>query len=567
MSHDIDQEAPEALKSLSRPPLLSTGNNSTTNMDSFPDPFSDGDDVIFFAGADRRMLLDEVVHLCQFGNNLVALLGDEGVGKTIFLSQARYELAETAFCCFISGAATMSAEDIFRQIISQLELPATPSPSAGEMIATLRHSMAEGNLNRVVVVIDDAHLLSDSILSALISLLQGHQGNHFHVLVGGDKNLVERLDQFEIVDVLVYDITLNPFSLEETQEYLDFRLSMAGEQDLYDIDPTQLESLWKQSKGYPAAINQAAHAFLLRQDVDDDLDINEEQRSSGLPLVHMVLLVVLLAALIMALIYLGDDNESPVVTEPEIKILDVPPVPQSVTTDTSEIGVGSDGETSTQLVDVAKPVEEESSKLDVLSKTDNTQAVAAPNIAPKPDAVSEKVDEVKAVVSNPSVSEKAPSIPAIVTTQKETPVSTIDSAKESLKKELEKEAQALQPNNKAVELQPSAPKAVKAPASLTSDEQQVMGWPDSGYALQIIAAGQKEGLDKFVTSQPNKNDLRLIKVMRNGKPWYVVVLGVYNDSALARNAIQSLPQNQVNGKPWPRKVSDIKKDIQAVRNN
>ncbi len=565
MSHDIDQEAPEALKSLSEPPLLSTG-DSTSNMDSFSAPFSDDDDVIFFAGADRRMLLDEVVHLCQFGNNLVALLGDEGVGKTTFLSQARYELAETAFCCFISSEASMSAEDIFRQIISQLELPATPSPSAGEMIATLRHSMAEGNLNRVVVIIDDAHLLSDSILSALISLLQGHQGNHFHVLLGGDKNLVERLDQFEIVDVLVYDITLNPFSLEETQEYLDFRLSTAGEQDAYDIEPVQLESLWKQSKGYPAAINQAAHTFLLQQDMGDHLDLNEEQRSRGLPLVHMVLLVVLLAALIMALIYLGDDEEPSKVAEPEIKILEAPSVPEAVSVDADK-AASPVGNEPNQAVNTANLIESESLKTEVIEEAPKLDEVLKPAntevvVASKPDVVSEKVDEIKSVIPNSDTGQKVPSAPE-VTAEKEAQPSVVNSAKEELKKELEQEAKALKASN-VVEPKSSE---VKAMVSLTPDEQQVMGWPDGSYALQVIAAGQKSGLDKFVASQPNKSDLRLIKVIRNNKPWYVVVVGVFSDSSQARNAIQSLPQNQVNGKPWPRKVLDIKKDIKAVRNN
>ena len=61
-----------------------------------------------------------------------------------------------------------------------------------------------------------------------------------------------------------------------------------------------------------------------------------------------------------------------------------------------------------------------------------------------------------------------------------------------------------------------------------------------------------------MAKQANKNDLRLVALNRNNKPWYVVVVGIYDNGSIARQSIQSLPQPQVNAGPWPRKISDLK---------
>jgi septal ring-binding cell division protein DamX len=129
-----------------------------------------------------------------------------------------------------------------------------------------------------------------------------------------------------------------------------------------------------------------------------------------------------------------------------------------------------------------------------------------------------------------------------------------------LKKELEREAELLTLNERAA----SAPAQQDAnnDGALSANEQAVMQWADTSFTLQLIGAGQKAGLVKFIAAQPNASSLLLVSLTRNSKPWYVVVTGVYENTKLARQAIQSLPQNQVNGGPWPKKVSDLKQDMQ-----
>lgn len=572
MSYDIDSvtDRREASQSVSQFSTASPENSSY----SLPDPFSPSMNHVFFSGADRRILLDEVIHLCQFGNNLVAAIGDDGVGKTAFLNQARFELSETAFCCLINSDDSMTPEHVFSQIIVQLELPVSSASSAGEMIATLRHAMAEENMHRVVVIIDDAHRLSDGILSALISLLQGHQGQHLHILMGGEKTLVERLDHFDMVDVLVYDVTLNPFTQHDTKEYLDFKLTTAGYPREKLLDAIQVESIWKESGGYPAQISKIAGKYIFQQ----GSDIGEDVPSvSGIPLVHMALLVILLAALILALIYIGGDAdeasienqeqiEQPIIQNPikedlnPQQSLENGPLNSTITApnkpDVPAVNMGQ----SAQNIGLAK--EELKIQKPILSPAESSASGQASTKAPSSDNKSDTVsaDGAKpdgSAISSPSLSQG--SSPAL---------------QESLKQELKKEAELLSVDELKskmagdtlpVSTKKSKDSASSKPPSFSNDENWLLSLNDSEYVLQVIAAGQKQSVQKFIELQPNKAKLRLIEVGRDGKPWYIVVSGSYKDNDSARRAIQSLPQDQVNGGPWPRNVADLKREINAFR--
>jgi DamX protein len=111
----------------------------------------------------------------------------------------------------------------------------------------------------------------------------------------------------------------------------------------------------------------------------------------------------------------------------------------------------------------------------------------------------------------------------------------------------------------------SKSREAKASTSLSEDKEWLLSLNDSEYVLQVIAAAQKKSVKRFIVSQPNKSALRLVEIGRDGKPWYIVVVGKYASSNFARRAIESLPQDQVNRGPWPRKVSDLKREISAPR--
>jgi DamX protein len=558
MPDNIQESYAEIQKLISR---KLESNADKNNMESLTDPFVDKADTEFFATPNLQAQLDEVIHLCQFGGNVVSLLGDNGAGKSVFLAEAQRELAETSHCCIIDSSLMMNADDIFRQIISQLELPITLSSNTGEMLIALRKSMSDSDLHRVVIIIDDADNLIEPILSALLSLFQGAHGGQFHLLLSGDKNLIERLDAMGIVDVLIYDIHLSPFSLGETNDYISLKLSSI-KKDVKDyFSQSEIEAIHKESKGLPLAMNRVILKHFFRIENIDDLGPLDTERKSGLPLLHMGLLIILLAGLIMMSLYItGDepiDNKQtttvlsqPVLTEARPDAID-----EAINKLNAERNIGNIQEAPSSATNIATGDEATPatlSQLSVIAKVMESPPLDSTALSKTVDADSGKSEST-----------------FIAPEQKVAETSRVDSVSTTnVKKESEREAEVSTLDERALTAQasPGASNASKDDA-LSAGEQVVMQWADTSFTLQLIGAEQKANLVKFIAAQPNSSSLLLLPLMRNSKPWYVVVTGVYENTLLARQAIQSLPQEQVNSGPWPKKISDLKQDMRSFRRN
>lgn len=478
--------------------------------------------IPFFMGGDRRAVLDEVMHLCQFSNNLVAVLGEAGVGKTALTYQAIYELNDTAQCCLVQSSVMVGAEDVFRQIAQQIGALVPNSNNIYELIQALGKHQPSNMHQRVVIVVDDAHHLNDDVLGAFIHLLQEQSSHHFHVLLVGDSSLLLRLDEVDKGEILAYDIPLCPFTVDELADYLEFKLSVVGYQGIEVFDYDTVQTIWRNTRGIPASVNKVAQQLLLSHNMDDD-----EQRL-GLPMGYMAVVVFLLAVLIMALFYVGDD--APSVEE----VVEKPLVQKGET-------ITSLGTKSTDVVK-SETIEKTVDEVVLAPK----KAIIAPAPIPK-DVVKIAVEAVKPEekkIEKP-VSPPKPLIPEATPAKIKLPVKKpVASAPPSI---------------------PAVTSTDKPSSILTRDEEAVMFWPSGGYTLQVMAAGQREGIEKFVAAQSNRNVLRVVTFTRNNAPWYTVLVGVYRSTEEARLAIKTLPRGQISAKPWPRKISDVQRKIEDFR--
>lgn len=551
MSDDIDQTA------LSSRPI--TSNNSAEDTLSqygvAKDPFGDVDDLSFFHGAERRALLDQALHLCQFGNNLVVVVGEAGVGKTAFINQAHKELIESAECCFISAALTSSVGAVFARIAKQLDFEVDDDASPGELISLLRRAFSEDDMARVVILIDDAHHLDDTTLSALISLLQGQ--NHLHLLVSGHDSLPARFDQYEMVDVLVYDLALKPFTEAETKDYLRFKMVSAGYRGDDLFDDATVSRLWQETDGYPAGLNLAAQTIFFEQDMAAVPDSEKEKSGLGLPIPHMAGLVVLLAALILALVYMGSSKDE----------------------DSATPLASSDGTLERDPVNaLSTPIELPINQTNGAPAEANVPSEAVKLVAPtaeEPDVVTTSPGASESAASVEPVASVAPPAPAqpVVAPIPSAPANEA-SSNEIGSNEVGTQAPVEVDKPAAVEAAPPAPleqkpepkpRVTASKSEIPASEQAVLKWSDSSFTLQVIGAKNKTSLVKYIQQQPNRESLKLITLMRDNSPWHIVVAGNFSNMEAARKGIQKLPQSQVNSSPWPRKVGDIKKQIKDFR--
>ncbi len=529
------------------------------NLDPFADTFQQVDiasfdlsaEVPFFMGGDRRTVLDEVIHLCQFSNNLVAVLGEAGVGKTALLYQAAEELSDTAQCCLIQASVMSSVEDIFQLLAKQLGIFLPEDANAESMVDAISRSSQAGVYQRAVILIDDSHHLNDQILAAFIRLLENQPSNYFHVLLMGDSSLLLRLDQIDKGEILAYDIPLCPFTPDELEQYLAFKLSAVGYEGAELFDSDTVQDIWRDTRGIPATVNRVARQLLLNHSIQQD-----DERRLGLPIAYMAVVVVLLAALIMAIFYVGDEGSSS--------------VESAQSADPAEL-VGSELEnkglrTASEIDGVSQNVD---SHVDSENVSEHVSGLSAPVVEPiveqpvtpaipKPIAVQESaLNDVQQGLNNPV--KTAPSSPE--SNEGLSEVSTESVVKSSEASESPAPQQLKQPED----ILPQSTQAASPSSIFTRDEQAVMFWPPENYTLQVMAAGQLAGIEKFVLSQPNRDLLRIVTFKRNNAPWYVVLVGVHESNEQARIAIQSLPKVQISAKPWPRKIADVQRNIEDFR--
>ena len=232
-------------------------------------PFSKTPDPRFlYMSSGHREALARLEYAVE-ESELALLTGEIGCGKTT-LSRALMDRVGSRYHFLFVFNPRLSADELLRVIASGLEV-ATPSLRKDQLLSEITGALyrmhGEGRIP--VVVIDEAQLIPDRELFDELRLLTNFQLD--------DKNLVSVIimGQPELRGMLAspayepfrqrisLSFHLSPLSLEETLEYLDFRVSAAGgEPGLFSPDAVQ--RIFELSGGVPRRINTVAtHALLV----------------------------------------------------------------------------------------------------------------------------------------------------------------------------------------------------------------------------------------------------------------------------------------------------------------
>lgn len=484
------------------------------------DPFRNDPEFAFFGGGGRRALLEQLQHLCQFSASLLAVLGKPGVGK----SRVALELANSFQfddeICLLAAEPGAGAEAVLGQMARHFALSVDENPSVGRLLAALRHfaQVADEEDRLALTIIDDAHHLDEKTLGALISLLQGQDstGRRLHIVLFADSEMVSRLDQFNMHDVLIHDFELMPLSLEEATDYLNFRMEMADYMGPELFTEEKVEPWWRRAEGRLPRLHEQARRWLLESVSARASSGMPGTRRNALPLVHIVVIAVLLGVLLMVFIYQGDSETAE--RESTTRLPESRETQTLTLSSSKEASNRTEMEPSTETTQTPTPVTPERAQPELLS----SEPLEAEVEEPLSDATSEP-DEVSA------------------------PPTQLDPPAE----------QALS-EEPAITRPPSLP-------DLPDDEQVLLSWRASEYTLQLLGASSRESVDRYIDEQSNREKLLSFETRRQGKPWFVVVAGRYPSAEAAREAISELPEAQRKAGPWPRRVSELQSEIESVR--
>lgn len=232
------------------------------------DPFADDvSDAAMFAAPEWEQHLELLQHLSRYSHVLLQVLGPEGIGKSTLKQQFLTQMSESLPTLSVNADAELDVNALMDTLEKGFSLNALED--GAELTARLDAIIesVQQNDQDAVFVIDDAKLLPTSSLKAVIQLLsmQNDDKRCLHVLLFGDAALEEEVEMacdHVGQNVERHSIELEPFSQEETNQYIQQRLLAAGLQGDMPLSNEQIVDVYERSNGLPGEINQVAAEVL-----------------------------------------------------------------------------------------------------------------------------------------------------------------------------------------------------------------------------------------------------------------------------------------------------------------
>lgn len=316
------------------------------------DPFSSSS---FYLTQPLQSLLEKMVHLSQFSVGLLVVTGTTGVGKTSLANAFGQTFApEQEYCC-LDYRQLQSSQALLYSICEYLALPISSTSSFGALLVALRGFIQDASEDpAVTVVIDNAHLLEDKTLAALVSLFQAPAGHRrlFQFVLMAEPKLMVRLDNLEMPDVLIQDLAIPTMSLADVTGLLNLRMSDAGFKGENLFSEPWVVSWWQSAEGDLAEILESAQSWLT-----DELESQKAKptpKLAGFPVAHIIVAAGLCGALVMAYLYQGDNKEKELKSVGTSVTLPVPKINSSEARSVSSIAISVQS-FSSDSVDIVKP--------------------------------------------------------------------------------------------------------------------------------------------------------------------------------------------------------------------
>lgn len=296
---------------------------------------------LFFPGAQRRELLDEVKKAIVDGVAVLSIIGEEGTGKTMLCRMVEKELSD-GFVCVYLPENLESFNEVVRILASEAGVDDTDqSQSVEDTVSAIIDRLKERG-QHLVVIFDQAERMYLAMLERLRKLLDRANAdeNLLQLIFAGRKVLLENLDQLAICDFADAAEThfyLDDLDVSETYAYLNHcarQRSRAKGKSIFT--PEASKKIFTIARGNLKTTNiLAAKAIEAADDEgsfvvaprnvnikDTGLEVMHEsflagvRRRSGWLMISGALLL-LLSVLLIALFTGGDENERTTLQQPE----------------------------------------------------------------------------------------------------------------------------------------------------------------------------------------------------------------------------------------------------------
>lgn len=574
-------------------------------------PFSSQqDDRFLYLNTSINERLELLKHYTQYGNLLLLVTGERGIGKSSLKQRFINTAQEEWQICEIQSHTMMDASLLLRQVATGFNITEPPLEPAVlfEVLSEQLEHMHQQALVPILIV-DDAHELPQDALQALLYLAEHHSEQHtaLRIILFCEPEIETMLEDpaiHSLKERVTHSMELPPLDEEQTAEYLRHRLAVAGLDGTSPFTPKLVNKIFKASEGIPSKINEYAHQNLLDDSepfISDERDLDDDfiQNISPFNLRNMVLAGLALVIVVSVLLFQDRINE--LFEEPDKVIA------ENNTAQTQDEDIYA--QTTSEIIRAeessakAEPAEEKTIEFNLNDNAEEkieaqakpSQASPAPialqltSVNPNPVPGSKqrqiisisgsgfhKRQKVKVswtgkekILADTQVNVTSDSyMNLILNTGMQTDTWTITVIDTLLKVEsntisfdvIAPEKENISNKNKITKLEKTSTKKT-SPQLISKQHNGLYGqnWikqqNKNHFTLQLLGTHQKNTLPNYLKKFALTNDAAIFKTKRDNKDWFTLVYGQYPTKAAAQTAAKQLPKGVT--KPWVRSFASI----------
>jgi general secretion pathway protein A len=244
-------------------------------------PFEESLDPRFFWLSDKhKEALACFKHCIQENNSFLLLNGDIGTGKSALIN---YFLLNNDIDAVVATIPDpdLSISDFYRLLSKEFKIDTDLNTKEDFLIKFehfLKNAYSEGK--KVLLIIDEAQRLSQQLMEQirLLSNIERKEVKLINIFLVGQNVVLDLINDQKneaLRKRLTVHYTIEPLTESQTQEYIKYRLSVAGSKtEIFNSEA--IREIFSFSKGYPRLINIICDRALLTSYVSEVNKIDEK---------------------------------------------------------------------------------------------------------------------------------------------------------------------------------------------------------------------------------------------------------------------------------------------------
>jgi general secretion pathway protein A len=227
------------------------------------------DQRFLYLGEEHQEVLAALLYFIETKKGFALVCGDVGTGKTMLINSLLDQLPETVSPVLIANPF-VSSQELLLYLAYALGIKATGEEKVLELTDAVKTALleAKGRDRHLILIIDEAHLLSDQALEEirLLSNIETPDQKLLQILLVGQYELSHNLDRPEMRHLrqrLNVNRFLSHLDPAETIAYIDHRLHQVGSSFASVFEGNCRRLIFRLTRGVPRSLNRLCDNALL----------------------------------------------------------------------------------------------------------------------------------------------------------------------------------------------------------------------------------------------------------------------------------------------------------------